>query len=188
MKIKRGMALFASICTAMGLTLSVVGIKVWRLSAKRINTATLEVKMLERYYHDSLKRVSEYLTERCNMAEQLLVQRDREIDSIIYKRNREEIVENNAQLERAAQLPTLVKALFERLLAGADCNRCTKELLHLLLVREDFEISVSGKVMTIGSYCQRLSVMRDALTVVSVHPELDMNGRTIALAVEESLR
>ncbi len=188
MKMKRGLALFAGICTAMGLTLSVVGIKVWRISAKKINTATLEVKMLERYYYDSLRRESEYLIERCNKAEQLLVKRDREIDSIIYRRNREESIESNAQQERAAQLPMLIKALFERLLAGADCNRCTKELLHLLLVRENFEISASGKMMAIGSYCQRLSVMRDALTVVSVHVELDMSGRTTGLTVEESLR
>ena len=90
--------------------------------------------------------------------------------------------------ERSAMLLDKVKALFERLVAGADCNRCTKEILYLLSVGEDYEISVSGRMAAIGWYCQRLSVMREAVTVVRVQGEFDMNGKLLGMVVEESLR
>lgn len=44
MSIKRGVILFAGICTAMGLTLSVLGVKAIRFATRKINTATLEAR------------------------------------------------------------------------------------------------------------------------------------------------
>ena len=188
MSAKRGVILFAGICTAMGLTLSVSGIKAIRFAARRINTATLDVRRLESHYRDSLQHKAAYLVKRYGYAERLLDKRDREMDSLINGVG--EVGEMSEELlqERSAMLLDKVKYLFERLLAGADCNRCTKEILLLLSVSEDYEISVSGRMAAIGWYCQRLSVMREAVTVVRVQGEFDMNGKLLGMVVEESLR
>ena len=83
MSIKRGVILFAGICTAMGLTLSVLGVKAIRFATRKINTATLEARRLESHYRDSLQQRAAYLVKRYSYAEQLLNRRDGEIDSLI---------------------------------------------------------------------------------------------------------
>lgn len=187
MSVKRGMMLFAGICAAIGLTLSGAFIKVRRSAVRKIAVAELNVRRLERDYRDSLQQMANCLVERYNLAEQLLETRDREIDSLLHVIEHGDDEENNLS-ERCDRLPGLAKSLFESLLAGADCNRVTKELLRLLSVGEEYIIRVSGKEVAIGSYCQRLSVMRDAVVVVSVSGDFDANGKLLCLVVEESLR
>lgn len=188
MSVKRGVILFAGICTAMGLTLSVLGIKAVRFAARRINMAALEARRMESHYRDSLQHKANYLVNRYSYAEQLLTKREREIDSLINAVVEADEIGEEILQERSAMLLDKVKLLFERLLAGADCNRCTKEILHLLSVGEEYEISVSGRMAAIGWYCQRLSVMREAVTVVRVQGEFDMNGKLLGMVVEESVR
>lgn len=185
MSIKRGVILFAGICTAMGLTLSVLGVKAIRFAARKINTATLMVGRLESHYRDSLQQKATYLVKRYDYAEQLLNRRDGEIDSLMNGVGVVDEIGEELLQERSAILLDKVKALFERLVAGADCNRCTKEILHLLSVGENYEISVSGRKVAIGWYCQRLSVMRDAVVVVRVQGEFDMSGKLLGMVVEE---
>ncbi len=185
MSAKRGVILFAGICTAMGLTLSVLVVKAIRFAARRINTATLEVRRLESHYRDSLQQKATYLVKRYDYAELLLNRRDREIDSLINEDGVVDEIGEELLQERSAILLDKVKALFKRLVAGADCDRCTKEILHLLSVGEDYEISVSGRKVAIGWYCQRLSVMRDAVVVVRVQGEFDMSGKLLGMVVEE---
>ena len=145
MSIKRGVILFAGICTAMGLTLSVLGVKAIRFATRKINTATLEARRLESHYRDSLQQRAAYLVKRYSYAEQLLNRRDGEIDSLINGVGVVDEIGEELLQERSAMLLDKVKDLFDRLLAGADCNRCTKEILYLLSVGEDYEISVSGR-------------------------------------------
>lgn len=188
MSAKKGLILFVGICTAMGLTLSVLGIKAIRFAARRINRATLEVRGLESHYRDSLQHKATCLVKRYGYAEQLLTKRDREIDSLINGDGDAGEISEELMQERSAMLLDKVKALFERLLAGADCNRCTKEILHLLSVGEDYEISVSGRMVAVGWYCQRLSVMREAVAIVRVQGEFDTSGKLLGMVVEESLK
>lgn len=188
MSIKRGVILFAGICTAMGLTLSVLGVKAIRFATRKINTATLETRRLESHYRDSLQQRAAYLVKRYSYAEQLLNRRDGEIDSLINGVGAVDEIGEELLQDRSAMLLDKVKDLFDRLLAGADCNRCTKEILYLLSVGEDYEISVSGRKVAIGWYCQRLSVMREAVAVVRARGEFDMNGKLLGMVVEESLK
>lgn len=187
MSVRRGMILFAGICTAMGLTLSAIFIKVRRLAAWKIGVAELEVRGLERGYRDSLQQMANCIVERCSMAEQLLAARNRVADSLLHVIEQSKDGEDNLS-EGHDRLLGTVKSLFESLLAGADCNRVTKKILRLLSVGEGHIIHVSGKEVAIGGYCQRLSVMREAVVIVRVTGEFDTNGKMVCLAVEESLR
>lgn len=187
MNVKKGIILFGGICTAMGLTLSVLGVKLRRNAMKRMNMAVIEVRLEERYYRDSLQRTASLLVERCCVAEKLLMRREVELDSLMYEIEHGEVPLEDVLNSNSSKQLDMVKSLLEKLLSGADCNRCTKEILSILSVTEEFEISVSGRMMPIGGYCQRLSVMRDAISFLRVDGEFDSDGKILDLVVEESL-